>query len=243
MAQPWEMLVSTERSAWLSRLDPRAKLVWATCCFALVVAVRTPLGLAVLALALGLLIWQGGIWRGVGRALSALAGFVVLVTVLNVVYFGVEGGLIAMGKLILAVVCFAVLLQSTSPEELSAGLLRLGLPYSFAFTLTAGARFVPTVAREAATILDAYRARGVALDESAIGRARAYVRILVPLVVATTARSVRLAEAMEARAFGYSRTRTPLRELRFAREDWLLVGLTIGLVTVISLLELRLLGG
>lgn len=239
MERSWEALATTERRGWLARLDPRAKLAWTIGCFALVVAAHRPLSVAVLALALLLLTWRGGILRGVGGALRSLGGFVLLVTLLDVAYFGLEGGLIAAGKLVLGVACFAVLLHSTPPEDLSAGLGRLGVPYSFAFTLTAGARFVPTVAREAATILDAYRARGVALDETALGRVKAAARVLVPLVVATTARSVRLAEAMEARAFGYSPTRTPLRELRFTREDWLLVGLTIVLAAAVALLEIR----
>jgi energy-coupling factor transport system permease protein len=238
MSAPWEMLFAAERRGRLARLDPRAKLVSAICCFVLVVAASRPVSLAAIALALGLVVLWGGVGRGVARALGALVGFVVLVTLLNLVYFGIESGLIAVGKLLLAVVCFAVLLQSTPAEDLSAGLLRLGVPFTFAFTLTAGARFVPTVAREAATIRQAHRARGIALEESALGRIRGWVSILVPLVVATVARSVRLAEALEARAFGYALARTTLRELRFTPADWLFVGLTAGLVAAVAFTEM-----
>jgi energy-coupling factor transport system permease protein len=238
MERSWDALTVTEQKGRLARLDPRAKLVWTITCFLLVVAAHRPSSIAVLALALLLVARWGGILRGVLTVLRALGGFVLLVTLLDVAYFGLGGGLVAAAKLVLGAACFALLLQSTPPEDLSAGLRRLGVPFGFAFTLTAGARFVPTVAREAATILDAYRARGVALDETALGKVRAVGRVLVPLVVATTARSVRLAEAMEARAFGYATTRTPLRELRLARKDWLLVGLAIGLTAVIVLLEM-----
>ncbi len=238
MERSWELLLTAERRGWLARLDPRAKLAWAIGCFVLVVAAHRAASIAVLALALLLVAWRSGTLRNVVGALRALGGFVLLVALLDIAYFGVEGGLVAAAKLLLGVACFAVLLQSTPPEDLSAGLLRLGVPFSFAFTLAAGARFVPTVAREATTILDAYRARGMPLDETALGRVRAVARILVPLIVATTARSVRLAEAMEARAFGYSADRTPLRELRFSRGDWLLVGLTVGLVVAVALLEI-----
>jgi energy-coupling factor transport system permease protein len=232
MSRPWAILTASGPGGWLGRLDPRAKLAWFLCCFALAVALRGPASLGLLALAVLGLAWLGGILRGVAATLGALAGFVALVTALDVVYFGLAGGLLAGLKFALAIAIFATFLQTTPPEELSAGLVRLGVPYTFAFTLAAGARFVPTVAREAGDILDAYRARGVPFEQSPLGRVRTYARILVPLVVSTIARSIRLAEAMEARAFGYSPRRTPLRELRLGRRDWLLLASTAALAAL-----------
>lgn len=230
MSQPWRVLIAPRREGRLAALDPRAKLGWFVGCFAMTVGFGDPLRLGALAAFVLAVAWQGGVLRGVLAALSALAGFVVLVTALDVVYFGPVDGLLAGLKFALAVVIFSTLLQSTPPEDLADGLVRLGLPHGLAFTLSAGARFVPTVAREAGEILDAYRARGVPFEQSLVGRARTYARVLVPLVVGTVARSIRLAEAMEARAFGYSPRRTPLRELRFERGDWLLLGLTAAVV-------------
>lgn len=237
MSQAWSILIAPRRGGWPERLDPRAKLAWFLSCFFLVVTLRTPPGLGSLALAVLAVAALGGVLRGVARALSVLLGFIALVTVLNVAYFGPVSGLLAGLKFALAIAVFSAFLQTTPPEELSAALVRLGVPFHFAFTLAAGTRFVPTIAREVGEILDAYRARGVPFEESPLGRARTYPRILVPLVVSTIARSVRLAEAMEARAFGYSPSRTPYRDLRLGRGDWLALALALALVALALAVE------
>jgi energy-coupling factor transport system permease protein len=83
------------------------------------------------------------------------------------------------------------------------------------------------MARDAGDILDAQRARGVALDQ---GGKWAVLKSRLPLVkrVFTTAldRGIGLAEAMESRAYGSGR-RTRYREYGFGPGDLAVVGASI----------------
>ena len=236
----WDILVGGRPESPLRRLDPRSKLLWFTVCFVLIVFSRQLASLVAVALAVLLLARVGRVLRGLVSTLEALVFLIVLVTAMNTLYFGPVDGLLAGLKFCLAVATFSAFFLTTAPEELAAALVKLGISYNFAFTLSAGARFVPTVAREATEILDAYRARGVRFESSLVGRVRTYARVLVPLVVATVRRSLRLAEAMEARGFGYSSKRTQLRELMFGRDDWVMVLSALVLTAAVVALQIVL---
>jgi energy-coupling factor transport system permease protein len=238
VSAPWAALVASRSGGRLAGIDPRAKLGWLVALFGLSLGLRGAPGLVLLALAVALAAVVGRVGRGVLIALRGLAIFVAVVTAFDVLYFGLEAGLIAGLRFALTIATFSVFLRTTPLEDLALALVRLGVPDSFAFILATGARFVPTVAAEAGEIIDAYRARGVPYEGTLLGRVRVYARILVPLVVGTVSRSIRLAEAMEARAFGYAPRRTPLRELRFAGREWLTLGAAIVLAALLITIDL-----
>ena len=75
----------------------------------------------------------------------------------------------------------------------------------FAFGVALATRLVPTLERDAATLTDALRGRGVEVTG-----ARGYARLLSPLLAGSLERALNLAEAMEARGYGRAgRTRLP----------------------------------
>ena len=85
------------------------------------------------------------------------------------------------------------------------------MPYEFAFAFTTAVRFVPVLAEEAQTIMDAQKARGLELEKGGLlKRIRNYVPVLIPLIVSAIRRSLELAEAMESRAWGATKKRTNL---------------------------------
>ena len=94
------------------------------------------------------------------------------------------------------------------------------IPYEFNFAFITAIRFVPVLADEAQTIMDAQRSRGLELDKgNFLKRIRNYIPILLPLIINSIRRSLELAEAMESRAFGATEHRTNLYELSLTRTD------------------------
>ena len=69
----------------------------------------------------------------------------------------------ALNLVILTSVFFAFF-NTTTPEDLGNALVKMGLPYSAAFVFTTSLQFVPIIGRKAAHVLDAQRARGIAVE-------------------------------------------------------------------------------
>jgi energy-coupling factor transport system permease protein len=97
------------------------------------------------------------------------------------------------------------------------------IPYEFCFAFTTAVRFVPVLADEAQTIMDAQKARGLELERgNLLKRVRNYIPVLIPLIVNAIRRSLELAESMESRAWGASKKRTNLYALKLRRNDFFL---------------------
>ena len=120
---------------------------------------------------------------------------------------------------------FFLFFQVTSPTELANALGRLGLPYVFSFVLTVSLEFIPVLARRAANIRDAQRARGIPL-EGGLRAIRYLPALLGPLLIQAFKLADEMAEALEARGFG-SEKRRPRRELRFRFRDWFMVSMCL----------------
>ena len=63
-----------------------------------------------------------------------------------------------------------IFLTTTRNEELTNGLIRMGLPYPVAFALSTALRLVPTFAGAGATIVQAQISRGLDLESGSIFR-------------------------------------------------------------------------
>jgi energy-coupling factor transport system permease protein len=122
---------------------------------------------------------------------------------------------------------------TTSPDHLGLALEQTRVPYEFCFAFTTAVRFVPVLAEEAQTIMDAQKARGLELEKgNFLKRIRNYIPILIPLIVSAIRRSLELAEAMESRAWGATKKRTNLYVLKMRRGDFALAAMTIGILAV-----------
>jgi energy-coupling factor transport system permease protein len=107
------------------------------------------------------------------------------------------------------------------------------VPYEFSFAFTTAVRFVPVLAEEAQTIMDAQKARGLELEKgNLLKRIRNYVPVLIPLIVSAIRRSLELAEAMESRAWGATKKRTNLYALKLRRGDFALLGVILSVLAV-----------
>jgi len=133
---------------------------------------------------------------------------------------------------------FSLFFLTTSPDNLSLALEQSHIPYEFCFAFTTAVRFVPVLAIEAQTIMDAQKSRGLELEKgNFINRIRNYVPILIPLIVGAIRRSLELAEAMESRAFGAKKKRTNLYLLKLTRADY--VALVISIVVLSLAIYIR----
>lgn len=123
---------------------------------------------------------------------------------------------------------FSVFFLTTSPDHLGLALEESHVPYEFAFAFTTAVRFVPVLAEEAQTIMDAQKARGLEMEKgNFLTRIRNYIPVLIPLIVSSIRRSLELAEAMESRAWGAAKKRTNLYELKLHRGDFALLLISI----------------
>ncbi|MFA5364166.1 MAG: energy-coupling factor transporter transmembrane component T [Candidatus Bathyarchaeia archaeon] len=136
-------------------------------------------------------------------------------------------------RFVVLIASFSVFFLTTSPDHLGLALQQSHVPYEFCFAFTTAVRFVPVLADEAQTIMDAQKARGLELERgNFLKRIRNYIPILIPLIVNAIRRSLELAESMESRAWGANSKRTNLYSLKLQKGDYLLLAISVLMLIV-----------
>ena len=243
-----------ERDTWVHRLDPRTKMFLLIGAFVLTFIFLDPLYvLAVLALVLifGYLakalenlrrIWfilltvaivTIVVWSLVGAGSTPLFLFVELESVLY--------GLSIAIRIDTTIIAGVIFLSTTRNEEVAIGLVKLGIPYRFAFAVTTALRLVPTIASTGYTISQAQRSRGLDLDSgNIIQRTRKYVPLLVPVFVTTIRSTNVFSMALESKGFGAGGKRTFYLQTAFGRRDALVLVVFVALLA--AAIALRVMG-
>lgn len=177
-----------------------------------------------------------GAWLKSLKGASVIASIIFVTNLLSFYFFQgrvlswplVEYSLALTVRFVVLITSFSIFFLTTSPDKLSLALEKANIPYEFNFAFITAIRFVPVLADEAQTIMDAQRSRGLELDRgNFITRVRNYIPILLPLIINSIRRSLELAEAMESRAFGATEDRTNLFELSMTTQDYLVLALVI----------------
>jgi energy-coupling factor transport system permease protein len=225
-------------------LDPRAKFVLTASIFTAAVLYFHLLPLLIIFLLQLPIIAAAKVWRGWLRTLRGGLYIALLILVTNLVSFYfykgrvftpdmVEYALSMTLRFIVLVASFSLFFLTTSPDRLSLALEKLHVPYEFTFAFITAIRFVPVLAEEAQSIIDAQRARGLELERGGpLTRVKNYIPILLPLIVNSIRRSLELAEAMESRAFGAVRGRTNFYELEMRLLDHAILLISLLLLAV-----------
>lgn len=145
--------------------------------------------------------------------------------------FDLQTGIVSGLRLLNIGTVFFLFFQTTPPEHLANGLLKMGCPYPFTFVLNASMQFIPVLIRRARNIRDAQRARGIPIEGGL--RSLFYLPAFAgPLLIQAFKFADELAEAMEARGFGIS-GRSFRYELRFGWVDWMVTTVSIiGLILI-----------
>jgi energy-coupling factor transport system permease protein len=125
---------------------------------------------------------------------------------------------------------FFLFFQTTPPEVLSNSLFKMGVPYPFAFVLSASMQFVPVLLRRLRNIRDAQRARGIPI-EGGLSLLTHLPALAGPLLIQAFKFADELAEAMEARGFGMPGRRFR-HEPRFRWMDWMVVIISVAVLVV-----------
>jgi energy-coupling factor transport system permease protein len=183
-------------------------------------------------LILGLVIWPFYIYQG--PVVLRVAG-VQFTT--DGLLFGVAMGL----RVAIMITAAGVWMMATSPQHMTLGLLRLGLPYKAGMAMSATIRFVPLINAERVTIVEAQRARGLDLSQgNPFRRVVRYVAVIGPMLVRALDLAQSLALAMESRAFGARHSRTTIIEIHVTKLDRLIM--ISCLLLIAAAIILRLLG-
>jgi energy-coupling factor transport system permease protein len=124
---------------------------------------------------------------------------------------------------------FLIIPYTMDPRHYGVTFRGLGLPDRFAYSMELAFRYVPTLARDFGTTLDAQRARGYEIERVKGGIVKQIMRI-APLIVPVTMNSILTGEdvtnAMDLRCFG-THPRTWLCKLTYHWQDYALIALSI----------------
>jgi energy-coupling factor transport system permease protein len=226
-----------DRDTWVHRLDPRTKMLLLIGAFVLAFLFVNPLyGLVVLAMVLAF-----------GYAAKSLVNLkriwfiLLMIAVMTVILWTLFGsgetplfwlvereallyGIGAALRIDIMIVAGMIFLSTTRNEEIATGLVKLGIPYRFAFAVSTALRLVPTIAATGATIGQAQRSRGLDLESgNLIERIRKNTPLLIPVFVSTIRSTNVFSMALESKGFGASPRRTYFLKIELTRRDALVL--------------------
>jgi len=222
----------------IHNLDPRIKFIYVCAIFAAAIMFWELIPLIVLFFVQVPFVLLAGVRREWLRSMRGAAFLAAVIFLTNFVFSFIganytvvpknaESAVALTLRFIVLVESFSVFFLTTSPDHLGLALEQTRVPYEFVFAFTTAVRFVPVLAEEAQTIMDAQKARGLELERgNFLKRIRNYIPILIPLIVSAIRRSLELAEAMESRAWGATKKRTNLYVLRIHKGDLILIAFT-----------------
>lgn len=235
------------------RLDPRAKIIFMVIVSTAIFTVQQiPVALVVLAVMFCL--WFMArlpftvLWSFI-KVLLPIIGFLFVVQAIfypgttplikPIIPIGkgygqvtLEGILFAilLGLRLIAMIIMLPLVNFTTPvQNFALGMVKMGLPYKLAYTMTTALNLVPILQGETGVIVDAQRLRAMQSFEKGklAEKLKAYPALVTPLVIGSMRRAQLMAVAMDSRAFGASKSRTYLEDIRLLPWDWVFITLTI----------------
>jgi energy-coupling factor transport system permease protein len=236
------------------RFDPRAKFFFAVAVTVYLAIESEPLALLATLAALHIIALP---FRSIRTRLLSLWRALLPLLVLLLVFGGVrwrpDQPLLALGPLAVTrtslwrvlgmaariagiSLAFSLVLWTTEPGDAVAGLTRLGVPFAVSFPAIMVLQHVVTFRRQFEQILEAQESRGLTFSRwNPYQVARAYIPVLVPLLI-TALRSVdTLALALESRGFGSGKPRTSRRILHLHAIDWTFMAACAAAIVALAL--------
>lgn len=243
-----DMFLYIDKDTFLHRLDPRTKILIMFGSFLVALMFNSLpilLGLSVIMLIYG---YSGQILSNLKRIRTVLIMIALVSIVLWSITYGgqtkilgpisKEGimyGIMIGIKFDIMIVSGMIFLSSTKIEEISIGLVKLGLPYRGAFAFSTAIRLVPMIVATSYTITQAQKSRGLDLDSGTYyQRTKKYVPLLIPTLVSVIRGTNVFAMALESKGFGYSDERTNYLEISFGKSDYIMMAIT----TIIIILSM-----
>ena len=227
------------------RLDPRTKLIALIVYIVALFQAKGWIGYAAVLLAAIVCMAVAHIsFSNIFKGLKPMLFIIALTALLNIFYTqgtpivegwivtweGIDRAVKMMLRIALLITGTFLLTYTTSPMALTDGLELLMNPlkkirvpvHEMTIMMSMALRFIPTLIEETDKIMSAQKARGADFENgSLIQRAKALLPILVPLFVSAFRRADELAVAMESRCYHGGEGRTRMKQLRFARRDYI----------------------
>lgn len=239
----------------IHKLDPRAKLIMLAYFVGLALLFSNPIHLALVLLA-AILIWFYARIpaKEVSRVYKYVYGTLALVIIIqglsfptgteilriipenpllgNVGALTIEGlvyGIAISERILIMMIIGPLVIYTTPLDRLILGMVKMKMPYTIAYIMSSALNILPSVQLEIATIIEAQTARAFTKLETGgfVERMRAYIPILVPLIVSMARNSTQLSLAMAARAFGASKERTFYRDIKAETKDYIVIGIMV----------------
>jgi energy-coupling factor transport system permease protein len=117
------------------------------------------------------------------------------------------------GRILFIMADFILFSLTTRPDMLMISMKQSGLPGGLAYIIVTTLQLIPQFISKANTILDAQRSRGMETQGDLITRARAFIPLVMPLVIGSLLEVEERAIAIEARAFNSKHIETSLIEI------------------------------
>ena len=133
-----------------------------------------------------------------------------------------EDGAAFFFRLAIMVMASFMLIWTTDIRELMVGLVRLGMPYRFAFVIFMALRFLPVIQQEVDAVSAAHAIRGQATKSRISHRFHLYQRYLFTVIVNGLRKAENTAIAIESRGFGAYPDRTYVKDFH-----WTASGITL----------------
>ena len=144
-------------------------------------------------------------------------------------------------RLAIMVLASFMLIWTTNIRDLMVGLVRLGIPYRYAFAIFMALLFLPIIQQEVEAVRAAHAIRGRAARSPLAHRFKLWQRYLFTVIVNGLRKAENTALAIESRGFGAFPTRSYVKDFRWTVGGLVMVGLFIVLGTSLILWERNIL--
>ncbi|WP_409272765.1 energy-coupling factor transporter transmembrane component T family protein [Neobacillus sp. SCS-31] len=126
---------------------------------------------------------------------------------------GFDHGLFLTSKILAIGSAFILFFRITEVKDFVKALEDIGLPPMGAYIVMSTLQIIPEMKRQANTIMEAQKTRGVETEGSMLVRAKAFIPIFAPLILSSIASTEERAITLESRAFSAPVKKTSLHKL------------------------------
>lgn len=148
---------------------------------------------------------------------------------------GLLYGLNATFKAITMALVLPLVVFTTDVNKLIVGLVKMRVPYRFAFIFSSALRFFPLLFEQIQSIIEAQRLRGLAIERMGpVKRVRVYAKVAVPLILIAMVKSQMLEVVLQSKGFSASPDRTYLHESNLRPLDYAIIAI-FALVLVVAM--------
>lgn len=240
----------------IHRMDPRSKIVMLIAYLVIIFCTFNYVSLAVVTAFTFFYIAMSSVPAiQYFKSLKVIIIIVIITSILNLFYGtgdplwqwgiikitanGINRAVFVTVRIICLILASSCLTFTTSPTDLTDGLEKLMKPlnkihfpvHEIALMMSLALRFVPTLLEETDKIMQAQKARGADMESGSIfQRIKAFIPILIPLVVSAFKRAYDLAMAMECRCYRGGSGRTRMKTLHMSSLDYYSFGVVALLI-------------